>query len=103
MSYFLVDENSTGIHSQVKRGTEVAAMINSLIQHDTMMTVEANCIDSHGQSELGFSFCRFLYVELLPWLKRMKYEQLYLSDTNMKGDLPHLAGVLARPIRWHQY
>jgi len=101
MSYFLVDENSAGIHSQINRGTEVAAMITSLIRHDTRMTVEANCIDSHGQSELGFAFCRFLYVELLPWLKRMKYEQLYLSDTNMKGDLPHLDGVLARPIRWY--
>lgn len=102
MSYFLVDENSAGIHSQVRRGTEVAAMITSLIRHDTMMTVEANCIDSHGQSELGFAFCRFLFVELLPWLRRMKYERLYLSDTNMKSDLPHLAGVLARPIRWDQ-
>ena len=101
MSYFLVDENSAGIHSQVRRGTEVA-MITSLIRHDTMMMVEANCIDSHGQSELGFAFCRFLFVELHPWLKRMKYERLYLSDTNMKSALPHLAGVLARPIRWDQ-
>lgn len=102
MSYFLVDENSAGIHSQVMRGTEVAAMITSLIRHDTMMTVEANCIDSHGQSELGFAFCRFMFVELHPWLKRMKYERLYLSDTNMKSAFPHLAGVLARPIRWDQ-
>lgn len=100
MSYFLVDENSTGIHSQVKRGTEVSAMITSLIQHDTMMTVESNCIDSHGQSELGFAFCRFLSVELLPWLKRMKYERLYLPKSGTKGLYPSLTGVLARPIRW---
>lgn len=102
MSYFLVDENSAGIHSQVRRGTEVAAMISSLIRHDTMMTIEANCVDSHGQSELGFAFCRFLFVELLPWLRRMKYERLYLTDTDMRNDLPHLSGVLARPIRWNQ-
>jgi TnpA family transposase len=102
MSYFLVDENSAGVHSQVRHGTEVAAMISSLIQHDTMMTVEANCVDSHGQSELGFAFCRFLYVELLPWLRRMKYERLYLPDIRMKGDLLHLTGVLARQIRWDQ-
>ena len=102
MSYFLVDEKSAGIHSQVKRGTEIAAMITSLIRHDTMMMVGANCVDSHGQSELGFSFCRFLFVELLPWLKRMKYERLYLSDTNEKSHLPHLAGVLTRSIRWDQ-
>lgn len=102
MSYFLVDENSAGLHSQVRSGTEVAAMITSLIRHDTMMTVEANCIDSHGQSELGFAFCRFLYVELLPWLRRMKNERLYLPDKDTKGDFPHLNGVLARPIHWHQ-
>jgi TnpA family transposase len=100
MSYFLVDKNSAGIHSQVRRGTEVAAMITSLIHHDTMMTVESNTIDSHGQSELGFAFCRFLSVELFPWLKRMKYERLYLSDPNEKISFPNLAGVLARPIRW---
>jgi TnpA family transposase len=101
MSYFLVDGNSAGLHSQVRRGTEIAAMIRSLIQHDTEMMVEANCVDSHGQSELGFAFCRFLSVELLPWLKRMKYERLYLPDRGMKGDFPHLSGVLARPIRWY--
>ena len=101
MSYFLVDENSAGLHSQVRRSTEVAAMITSLLRHDTMMTVEANCIDSHGQSELAFAFCRFLYVELLPWLKRMKYERLYLPDKDMKCELPHLAGVTTRPIRWY--
>ena len=101
MSYFLVDENSAGLHSQVRRSTEVAAMITSLIRHDTMMTVEANCIDSHGQSELAFAFCRFLYVELLPWLKRMKYERLYLPDKDMKSELTHLAGVTTRAIRWY--
>ena len=100
MSYFLVDENSTGIHSQVKRGTEVSAMITSLIEHDTMMTVESNCIDSHGQSELGFAFCRFMFVELLPWLRRMKHERLYLPESGTKALYPNLAGVLARSIRW---
>jgi len=104
MSYFLVDKNSTGIHSQVSRGTEVAAMITSLIHHDTQMMIETNCIDSHGQSELGFSFCRFLFVELIPWLKRMKYERLYLPDVETKVKFPHLTGVLSRAIRWqHPY
>lgn len=56
-------------------------------------------LDSHGQSELGFAFCRILFVELLPWLKRMRYERLYLPDRDMMGDFPYLSGVLARPIR----
>ncbi len=100
MSYFLVDENSTGVHSQIRQGTEVSAMITSLIEHDTMMSIESNCVDSHGQSELGFAFCRLMSVELLPWLKRMKYERLYLPGTDRKNSFPNLTGVLARPIRW---
>ncbi|HSL87286.1 MAG TPA: Tn3 family transposase, partial [Bacteroidales bacterium] len=100
MMYSTIDKNSAGIHAQVRRGTEVAAMITGILHHETMMTVESNTIDSHGQSELGFAFCRFLSVELLPWLKRMKYERLYLPDPAIKSSLPHLAGVLARPIRW---
>ncbi len=100
MMYSMVDKHSAGVHAQVRRGTEVAAMISALIRHDTTMTVGSNTVDSHGQSELGFSFSRFLLIELLPWLKRMKYERLYLSDSNMKNRLPHLTGVLARTIQW---
>ena len=102
MMYSMIDKNSAGIHSQVRRGTEVSAMITALIRHDTMMAVESNTIDSHGQSELGLAFSRFLLAELTPWLKRMKHERLYLADAGMKSSLPHLAGVLARPIRWNQ-
>jgi len=102
MMYSMIDTNAAGIHAQIRRGTEVAAMISALIRHDTEMTVETNSMDSHGQSELGFAFCRFLFVELLPWLKRMKRERLYLPDANMKDRFPHLSGVLARPIRWYQ-
>jgi TnpA family transposase len=101
MMYSMVDTNSAGIHSQIRRGTEVAAMITALLRHDTVMSVESNSVDSHGQSELGLAFCRFLSVELLPWLKRMKHERLYLPDIEMKSRFPHLAGVLGRPIQWH--
>ena len=101
MMYSMVDTNSAGIHTQIRRGTEVAAMITALLRHDTMMSVESNAVDSHGQSELGLAFSRFLWVELLPWLKKMKHETLYVADTDMKDQVPHLAGVLNRPIRWH--
>lgn len=102
MMYSMIDRNSAGIHSQVRQGTEVSAMITALIRHDTMVAIESNTIDSHGQSELGLAFCRFLLVALTPWLKRMKHERLYLPDPGMKNSFPHLAGVLARPIRWDQ-
>lgn len=79
-------------------------MITGLIRHDTEMRVKSNFVDSHGQSELAFTFCRFLSVDLLPRLKRMKYERLYLPDKETKHLFPHLSGVLERPIRWkHVY
>src|SRR5262249_39220539 len=47
-----------------------------------------------------FAFCHLLGgVRLMPRLKRIKYERLYLSDTGLAGAFPNLAGVLSRPIR----
>lgn len=101
MSYWHVDTNSACIHSQIKSGiSEVTAMIIGLIRHDTEMRVESNFVDSHGQSELAFTFCRFLAVDLLPRLKRMKYARLFLPDKETAPLFPHLASVLDRPIRW---
>jgi TnpA family transposase len=37
---------------------------------------------------------------MMPRLKRIKYEGLYLPDKVMASDFPNLAGVLTRPIRW---
>ncbi len=100
LSYWHSDLKSAGIYSQVKGTSEVAAMIAGLIFHNTMADVKSNFVDTGGQSEMGFAFCRFLGVELLPWLRRMKSQRLYLPDAGMKDQLPHLAGVLERPIRW---
>jgi TnpA family transposase len=55
----------------------------------------------HGQSEVAFAFCHLqVLVKLMPRLKRIKYERLYLPDKEMSGQFPHLAGVLTRPLRW---
>src|SRR6266850_823627 len=101
--YWHVETNAVCIYSQLRNFSfsEVAAMIEGLIRHDTEMRVEKNFVDSHGQSEVAFAFCHLLDgVHLMPRLKRIKYERLYLPDTGMSGDFPHLAGVLARPARW---
>ncbi|MBC8232534.1 Tn3 family transposase, partial [bacterium] len=53
------------------------------------------------QSEVAFAFCRLLNeFKLMPRLKRIKRERLYLPDTGMAKEFPNLAGVLTRPIRW---
>ncbi len=75
-------------------------MIEGLVRHDTEMRVEKNFVDSHGQSEVAFGFCHLLgTVRLMPRLKRIKQERLYLPAKGMVGEFPNLTGVLTRPIR----
>jgi TnpA family transposase len=108
--YWHVETNAVYIYSQLRNFafSEVAAMIEGLIRHDTEMRVEKHFVDSHGQSAVAFAFCHLLGgVRLMPRLKRLKYERLYRPDTGMAGAFPNLAGVLSRPMRWdlmaHQY
>ena len=104
LSYWHVDGKSAGLYSQIKSGSEVAAMIAGLILHSTLMKIGSNYVDTRGQSELAFAFCRFLWVELCPWLKGMKRQRLHPAGPGMQDRYPHLAGVLADPIRWeHPY
>src|SRR5499427_1754510 len=101
--YWHVETNAVCIYSQLRNFSfsEVAAMIEGLIRHDTEMRVEKNFVDSHGQSEVAFAFCHLLgLVKLMPRLKRIKYERLYLPGKEMSDQFPHLAGVLTRPLRW---
>ncbi len=101
--YWHVETNAVCIYSQLRNFSfsEVAAMIEGLVRHDTEMRVEKNFVDSHSQSEVAFAFCNLLGgVRLMPRLKRIKYERLYLPDKGMTGMFPNLAGVLSRPIRW---
>jgi TnpA family transposase len=101
--YWHVETNAVSIYSQLKNysASEAAAMIEGLIRHDTQMRVEKNFVDSHGQSEVAFAFCRLLNeFKLMPRLKRIKNERLYLPDTGMANEFPHLAGILTRPIQW---
>ena len=103
MVYWHVETNAVCIYSQLKSfsNSEVAAMSEGLIRHDTEMRVEKNFVDSHGQSEVAFAFCSLLgTVRLMPRLKRIKYERLYLPDKGRMGTYPNLAGTFARPIRW---
>src|SRR5262249_11134850 len=76
-------------------------MIAGVIRHETAMRVEKHFVDSHGQSEVAFAFCHLLGgIRLMPRLKRITYERLYLPEKGLTGAFPHLAGVLTRPIRW---
>ena len=51
-------------------------MIEGVLRHCTEMEVEKNYVDSHGQSEVAFAFCRLLGFHLLPRLKALHAQKL---------------------------
>ncbi len=102
MIYWHVERGSVCIHSRLRRcsSSEVAAMIEGVLRHDTEMEVERQYVDSHGQSEVAFAFCRMLGFQLLPRLKAISSQRLYLPEASGVSAYPNLACILARPIDW---
>ena len=93
MVYWHVEQHSVCIYSQLKRcsSSEVAAMIEGVLRHDTEMEVDKNYVDTHGQSEVGFAFCHLLGFQLLPRLKNIKRQKLYRAN---KGSLQDQCALL---------
>ena len=102
MIYWHVDKNSACIYSQLKTcsSSEVAAMIEGLLRHCTNMKVEKNYVDSHGQSEVAFAFCHLLGFNLMPRLKAIHRQKLYLPASGQSNTYPNLKPILTRPINW---
>lgn len=102
MIYWHVERKSVCIYSQLKRcsSSEVAAMIEGVLRHDTEMEVERQYVDSHGQSEVAFAFCRLLGFALLPRLKAISSQRLYLPAAKTGEAYATLAPILTRPIDW---
>jgi len=102
MIYWHVEKKSTCIYSQLKTcsSSEVAAMIEGVLRHDTEMTVQKNFVDSHGQSEVAFAFCHLLGFQLMPRLKGIHSQKLYRPEGVSKDVYPHLKLVLTRSINW---
>jgi len=101
MVYWHVEKKSTCIYSQFKRvsSSEAAAMIEGVLRHCTEMEVERQYVDSHGQSEVAFAFCRLLGFELMPRLKGIHRQRLYLPESGQA--YPNIDLVLAsRSINW---
>ena len=102
MIYWHVEKRSVCIYSQLKRcsSSEVAAMLEGLLRHDTDMEVQSHYTDSHGQTEVGFAFCHLLGFDLLPRLKAIAKQKLHLPATGCGGDYPNLEPILSTPINW---
>jgi len=100
--YWHVEKKSMAIHSQLIScsASEVAAMVEGAIHHQTSMQVDGNYTDSHGQSEIGFGITRLLGFDLLPRIKRINKTRLYRTTAGDPDRHPRLAPALTRPIRW---
>jgi TnpA family transposase len=102
MIYWHVERHATCIYSQLKTcsSSEVAAMIEGLLRHETEAEIEKNYVDSHGQSEVAFAFCHLLGFQLLPRLKAIHAQKLYRPESGQADAYPNLQPVLTRPINW---
>lgn len=102
MIYWHVEKKSTCIYSQLKRcsSSEVAAMIEGVLQHCTDMTIDKQYVDSHGQSQVAFAFCHLLGFDLLPRLKAIATQKLYQPNSESSHFYPNLEPIMTRPINW---
>lgn len=102
MIYWHVEKKSVCIYSQLKRcsSSEVAAMIEGVLHHGTDAEVERQYVDSHGQSEVAFAFCRLLGFSLLPRLKAISSQKLCPPAAGAAATYPNLALSLSKPIDW---
>ena len=102
MIYWHVERKSACIYSQLKTcsSSEVGAMVQGVLHHNTEMNVEKNYVDTHGQSEVAFAFCHLLGFELLARFKSLSRQKLALPENGKAGDYPNLQPVLSKPINW---
>lgn len=102
MIYWHVAKRATCIYSQLKKcsSSEVSSMIEGVLRHCTDMKVERHFVDSHGQSEVAFAFCRLLGFELAPRLKAIASQKLHLPHWDLRQSLANISPILRGPIDW---
>ena len=77
-------------------------MIKGVLRHCTDMEIQRQYVDSHGQSAIGFAFCRLLGFELAPRLKAIARQKLALPHAGLRAELPNLLPVLSSIINWKE-
>lgn len=102
MIYWHVKEGIC-VHSKLKScsSSEVGAMMHGVLHHDTLMDLDKVCLDTHGQSSIGFAFSELLRFSLLPRIKNINKQKLYVSSKSKKEEYPNLTDTLAsEAIKW---
>ena len=102
MVYWHVDTNSLCIHSQSKTCTssEVGSMIKGILEPSTQMDLNAAYVDTHGQSNVGFWIGKLLNFEMLPRLKNIHEQKLYVVSDSDKNTYRNLTHILKDSIQW---
>jgi TnpA family transposase len=103
MIYWHVERKSVCIYSQLKTcsASEVAAMLEGLLRHDTSADIDRNYTDTHGASSVGFAFCHLLGFRLLPRLKRIGAARLYRPGLPSDDQWTEIDPVISsRTIDW---
>lgn len=77
-------------------------MIEGVLRHCTDMEIQRQYVDSHGQSAVGFAFCRLLGFELAPRLKAIARQKLAIPEASLRTRLPNLLPILSSAIDWEQ-
>lgn len=102
MIYWHIDQNSACIYSQLKTcsSSEVGAMINGFLKHDSRMNMNKAYIDTHGQSVIGFAISNLLSFALLPRIKGINKQKLYYANKGDKKLYKNLDLILKGSINW---
>lgn len=102
MIYWHVEKKATCIHSQLKSvsSSEIASMINGILNHCTEMSVQKSYVDTHGQSEIGFAFSHLLGFKLMPRLANLNKQKLYQCTHGDYKKYSNLQPILTDTIRW---
>lgn len=98
MIYWHVDKKAACIYSHLKTcsSSEVGAMMKGFLNHDTKMEMNQIYVDTHGQSTIGFAFSNLLHFDLLPRLKNINKQKLYVSSKDHKNLYSNLIPAFAK-------
>ena len=102
MIYWHVERKASCVYSQLKRcsSSEVASMIEGVLRHCTIMEVDRQYVDTHGQSHVAFAFSHLLGFRLLPRLKNIHKQKLNRPRSGEPDRFENLQAALSRPIQW---
>ncbi|NOK60095.1 MAG: Tn3 family transposase [Chloroflexi bacterium AL-W] len=73
-------------------------MIQDVLRQYTDMSVEQPYVDSQSQSEIAFGLCPLLLIDLLPRLRPIHSQKVYLPDSSHTDRYLQIKAVLIRPI-----